>query len=40
MEDLGLFFILKGSVKVQFQGSSLGNNKRAVTTLTEGMTFG
>ncbi|CAK60077.1 unnamed protein product (macronuclear) [Paramecium tetraurelia] len=40
IEDLGLFYILKGQVKVQFQGSSFGNNKRAVTTLQEGSTFG
>ncbi|CAD8110562.1 unnamed protein product [Paramecium sonneborni] len=40
IEDLGLFYILKGQVKVQFQGSSFGTNKRAVTTLCEGQTFG
>ncbi|CAD8203677.1 unnamed protein product [Paramecium octaurelia] len=40
IDDLGLFYILKGQVKVQFLGSSFGNNKRAVTTLNEGSTFG
>ncbi|CAD8097457.1 unnamed protein product [Paramecium sonneborni] len=41
IEDLGLFYILKGQVKVQFQGSSFGTtNKREVATLQEGQTFG
>ncbi|CAD8095476.1 unnamed protein product [Paramecium sonneborni] len=40
IDDLGLFYILKGQVKVQFQGSSFGKNKREVTTLSEGQTFG
>ncbi|CAD8179493.1 unnamed protein product [Paramecium pentaurelia] len=39
-DDLGLFYILKGQVKVQFQGSSFGTNKREVATLSEGQTFG
>ncbi|CAD8202426.1 unnamed protein product [Paramecium octaurelia] len=39
-EDLGLYYILKGEVKVQFQGSSLANNKRSVTRLKEGQAFG
>ncbi|CAD8096092.1 unnamed protein product [Paramecium primaurelia] len=40
IEDLGLYYILKGEVKVQFQGSSLANNKRSVTRLKEGQAFG
>ncbi|CAD8195865.1 unnamed protein product [Paramecium octaurelia] len=40
IEDLGLYYILKGEVKVQFQGSSLANNKRSVTRLQEGQAFG
>ncbi|CAD8091090.1 unnamed protein product [Paramecium primaurelia] len=39
-EDLSLYYILKGEVKVQFQGSSLANNKRSVTKLIEGQAFG
>ncbi|CAD8105001.1 unnamed protein product [Paramecium sonneborni] len=39
-EDLSLYYILKGEVKVQFQGSSLANNKRSVTRLVEGQAFG
>ncbi|CAK59591.1 unnamed protein product (macronuclear) [Paramecium tetraurelia] len=39
-EDLSLYYILKGEVKVQFQGSSLANNKSSVTKLVEGQTFG
>ncbi|CAD8203152.1 unnamed protein product [Paramecium octaurelia] len=39
-EDLSLYYILKGEVKVQFQGSSLANNKRSVTKLVEGQAFG
>ncbi|CAD8078025.1 unnamed protein product [Paramecium primaurelia] len=40
VEDFCLYFILKGKVKIQFQGYFQGKPKRTFHTLQEGQTFG
>ncbi|CAD8085394.1 unnamed protein product [Paramecium primaurelia] len=40
VEDFCLYFILKGKVKIQFQGYFQGKPKRTFHTLSEGQTFG
>ncbi|CAD8141477.1 unnamed protein product [Paramecium pentaurelia] len=40
IEDHCLYYILKGKVKIQFQGQYQGKPKRTFHTLTEGQTFG
>ncbi|CAK88316.1 unnamed protein product (macronuclear) [Paramecium tetraurelia] len=40
IEDHCLYYILKGKVKIQFQGQFQGKPKRTFHTLTEGQTFG
>ncbi|CAD8097885.1 unnamed protein product [Paramecium sonneborni] len=40
VEDFCLYYILKGKVKIQFQGYFQGKPKRTFHTLSEGQTFG
>ncbi|CAD8059206.1 unnamed protein product [Paramecium sonneborni] len=40
VEDFCLYYILKGKVKIQFQGQYQGKPKRTFHTLIEGQTFG
>ncbi|KAM3144793.1 hypothetical protein pb186bvf_003102 [Paramecium bursaria] len=40
IDDFSLFYILKGQVKIQFQGPFDGKPKKSFVTLSEGQTFG